>query len=362
MIHADDPVLESALTHAMAFHPDADTLARMDARASEGISTLPMGRRRFLPSLPRLTSRTGLIALLVGALLVAAAGGSTLLNRVARSEDGLSIAFSRGVGLGPSQTVNGLTLGVAAAYMDSTQILIFLSGDWATVGDETLTVNGTEVRGGVVRYNEARGQSVAVLRFLTPPGVGSGADLALVIPEVFVPPNDANATPSPDAMSSPDAVPDPDPLHGNAFTGTAVRGPWHFEGHVPNAGGSTWTGNASATDAGVTITIKELRISPTTVYGRLYLSGPGLRGHENWDAGCDHLVHGDAEVRVSGGGVPLGQAIDLHSTVGFDDFHGVFRCRTDWIIGMGETFDARTQKWAPDVQLHGRWVIDITIP
>lgn len=361
----DDLTLGSLLERALDVPPAPATGRAVDLRVAAAIAAAATPRRQHHRRSLRITA---VLAASVAALVLVAAGGTGLLQRFTRDSDGLTLAWERGTPLGTARAA-GITVHAPAAYVDGNRIRVFLTGGIGEVRDAVLTADGRRIPGqGNVVFQRVKGETVGVSTWTTPPGLGAKPRLVLTLRGMWVRDPAKDAGPSPDAAFSPGPL-DPD-THPSLIDpilalSTYVKGPWTFEGTVPNAGGSSWRGEASATDKGITVTLRELSVSPTMILARLVLSGPGLEDRDGrvvWGARCTLLHDGRTLDMEGGGNVPVGQPVETSRDGGLDDPSGRYTCRIGGVGAAGETYDPVTKTWQDGLWIKGDWRITVDLP
>lgn len=274
----------------------------------------------------RLRSSRG-IALLVGAMLVTiAAGGISLLDRLASSAD-LGVAWERAERLGLSETVKGRTVTLERAYMDMNRIVIGLSLEGRAWAGLRLWIDGKPWDGGIAMGTgrQRPRQSASLFEFETPPGIGRQARMVVEVPSILEPPE---------------------------REGERIEGPWRFEFTLPNAGGTVWRGSKSDESAGVTLTLEELSISPTAVVGRIRWRGEPLA-----DALYAWPERGSVTHRGERQAAPARQSNDGWFTFRTD--LGSDRAPGRWQISIGEVVGDLGDGKAKRVE--GPWVIEVDV-
>lgn len=247
--------LETRLARALQVNPSADSLSWLDRRIGEVMAEKTAAQRRPRRLLLRVAVLLAAFVLLTGA--VAAALG--LLERTAtQGGAGFRAAWENGEVIEITQTDAGHEVTLERIYADVNQVIAFLSvrgpamvsPDGAAVGTVFLTAGLTDPTGRALEQPYATG--------------AVEPDLAVVVT--------AWGPPSAEAGSYVLTVSAIEPTGGLADEAPqAIAGEWRFEFELPEPAGTIVATDASDTDQGVTVSLTELRISPTMIAGRMYL-------------------------------------------------------------------------------------------
>jgi hypothetical protein len=328
--------LEGALTSALHLTPGAGDLARLDERVRGAIAAPPARRSGLSGHLPGTRPRLALVALLV-LLITAAAGGTVLIERVFSDFPGWQRAWDRAEIVGLRQTVGGRTVVVERAYLDANQLLIGVSAEGASDLKAAIRVDGRVPEGILATGAERPRTEDAAMLFnvITPPGTGDRAHIDLVIR----------------------TIPELEEVTG------AIGGPWHFEFDLRSDGGTTWRGSETRTVSGVSMTLDELVVSPTTVQAHLVFDGPKLDATDGGWIPIGKVIRGEKRSPFNVGkdlaalsgrsGGPEEQL--LFTMDGFGAERGALTVRIDRI-----TADANNGKQEM-LTIEGPWVFEVPL-
>ena len=327
MTGIDRAQIEQTLTSALATMPSRDGLARLDERVHGAIAapTTSQRFRRLMPS-PRLGI---VVAVLLIVAVTAAAGGVTLIDRLMTKSDWTDKAWARSEPIGLSSTLGGQTVTVERGYMDANRIIIGMTVEGKADVAATLRVNGRLAEGMFAIGKSRRGRSVDGHAFLTPPGIGEQARLQLEVR--------ARAFPGQDSGS--------------------LGGPWRFDFELPNSGGLAWAGTQTARASGVSVTLDELVVSPTTVRGHLLFDGTRIHSiKDNWGP-IGAVIRGKKRTKLNlGKPTPGVQGFSFFTADGFDAKRGTWTVRIDRLVADGDT-DIGQQM----LRIKGPWVFEVDL-
>jgi len=362
--------VEARLTQALSFEPAADGLRWLDQRVAQiaarqavPVGHAAQGRRLVLRPLLVLAA----FVLLTGA--VAAALG--LLDRVIQSsgQGGWHVAWENAERLDLSTTADGVTITVERAYADLNQVLVGFTvaglnaptstGDavalqWnVEIADPTgrsseawavsSTGMGIEETGvsAIVQTWEGDVAPAAGMWVLTFTSVGYEGD-------GFVPGQcDVDST-LPECVNP--------PRNG------MVDGTWRFEFELPKPSGLVIATGASASVENATLSLPELRVSPTMISAALALQVTDRTVLEwTWTEG--HVRHDGISYPFQAGRHittnptdqgPLGDVNELLTVAGTDAVAGT------WEVEVGE-ITYRTSE-GEEVLPGGSWTLTVTVP
>lgn len=345
MTHAD---LEEALGRAYLALPSGQALDHMDGRVADALS------RATRPPVRSLVGRRLALAVAMSVVVFATvgAGGIAMLERMFReASGGLELAWQRATALGLRDTVRGTTVGVERAYLDGAQIVVGLTSEGYNYADARLWVDGRRAAGGFVSGVPTRHGSAHMLVFQTPPGVGDRAELVLEVRDLW-----RNERADDPRSDDPLPAASPERGTGDGPPPTVIEGPWRFAFSLRNQGAVTvWTGAATATASGVTMTLDRLSVAPTLIKGHLSWEGTRLAasGDDVWSA-QGRLRHRGERLGIDGGGTS-GNQFEFRIERGADDPVGEWTLRIDTI-----TSDPGSPP--RQVRIEGPWVFHVTLP
>jgi hypothetical protein len=277
--------IEIRLIQAMAITPPAPVMGRLDERVA---AMLAAATRRSAPSGARRLMRPMLLAAALALAAGAVGAAVTLIDRLAEASPGWTIAWERAEVLGIRQTDGEVTLTLERAYVDLNQVMVGVSIDGlgalpaASDGsrNDQLLSWVTEIRGpGGWRFqpedssNAARvvegEQSAFIFTFGSPPSVAGRWEFSVTSVGYG---------------------------QGNMTDGT-----WDFAFELPTPDGTLVTATDSDTVGDATLTLTELRISPSRLAARIRLDvgGTTLVG---WSANTGQegelIRHGEATFQI----------------------------------------------------------------
>jgi hypothetical protein len=366
--------IETRLLRAVAFEPSEDGLRWLDQRVAQ-IAARPVAIPRRGLFIPRLILRP--LLLLAALLLLAGAvvAGMGLIERLVEYAPGWRTGWDRAERLDLKQTDAGITITLERAYADLNQVLVGftveglqaapLSGDgepadlqwvaelrdptgrtdnqWAT---SALGSPGVETNlSAVVHTWLGAVAPVAGTWELTFTSVGYNSG-GLVSGECYV----GNTDP---ACETPPA---------NAM----VDGTWRFEFELPKPTGTVVSADASDTEGQATLTLTELRITPTMIAGTIVLRvadstvaqwGPGPTNVSVRHGGTSYLINHVSALSPEEAleGLPGGGDDEFRVLTGSDEAAGT------WEIEIPE-LTYQTNMRDPEVRLTGPWTLTVTVP
>ena len=279
--------IENRLSKAMAFTPSTVAMQGLDERVARMLATpvarrAPSGMGRIL----RPMVLAAALALTAGA--VAAALG--LVDRLAEeSSPGWATAWERAEILGIHQTDAGLTLTVERAYVDVNQVMLGIAvdgldpvqlgdgayrlswrsqltgpGGWTPLPEESNNTAG----------DVAGDQSAFIFTFGSPPLTAGMWELSVT--------------------------------SVGYGEGNMTDGSWTFAFELPEPAGTAVTTNVSHTVGDATLTLTELRVSPSIVVARIRLDVAGTT-FAGWSAGTGQdgevIRHGEATYQINEEGI-----------------------------------------------------------
>jgi len=336
--------IETRLIQAMAITPSALIMRRLDERVA---SMLEAAAARPTPSGARRLLRPMLLAAALTLTAGAVGAAMTIIDRLAEeSSPGWAAAWERADVLGIQQADAGLTLTLERAYVDVNQVLLGISID----GLNALPLPGdgsrndfmlswvTELRGPggwTITPEESRNaervvegeHSAFIFTFGSPPMTAGSWELSVT--------------------------------SVGYGAGAMTDGAWTFAFELPEPAGTVVTADASDTVGDATLTLTELRISPSTLVARIGLDVAGSMVAA-WSPGTGQdgevIRHGDATYQI------IEEAIyeatpneNAYLTdAGAEDAAGT------WEIVIPEL--GYTTPDGEDVNVVGPWTLSVTVP
>ena len=367
--------IEARLKLAYAVTPPEDGLRFLDQRVSrllaQGATAQP--RRGSVAMLLRPLAFVAMFAIL--ATGVGAAVG--LLERTidGSAVPGWRVAWDRAQVLGLQQTDAGITLSLERAYADLNQVLVGFTVDGLPPAPLAGT-DGEESVDWVAQLTDPSGRTAEEWAIGTHAMAREETGLSAIV-------QTWQGSPATDAgtwelrVSSvgyggsfvPGACTDgsTDPACANPSAASMVQGSWVFRFDLPAAAGTALGPNVSATAAGATVTLTEIRISPTEITTRLGLKVDGTTVAA-WDApdyritaaggavshvanAADHLTRSPADRG------PAGDENRFISNTGSDAAGDTWVVEipelTYWMVGAAPEEGAT---------ITGPWSLEVTIP
>jgi hypothetical protein len=333
--------IETRLVRAFDVTPSEEGWRWLDDRVARAMAA-PAGTSRRLPIRPlvlRPLLVLGAFVLLTGAV----AGAITLLDRlVDASQPGWGTAWERAEVLDLRQTDAGVTLTLERAYADLNQVAFGISVEGLEPQSEpdAGTISWVaELKGpdGWTPDPDAVGaegraietdRSAFLVTFGSPPAVGGTWDLTVTS------------------------------VGYGATANGMVDGEWHFQFELPEPAGVALSVDASDTVGHATVTLTELRITPTSVAATLGLDVAG-DSVAYWSSGtgiADAVRHGDTSFEIVDERLfPATPTVNEYRTsAGSDESRGTW----DIVIpALGYTNDA-----GQNIGLEGPWTISVDVP
>jgi hypothetical protein len=368
--------IETRLHRAVAFEPSEDGLRWLDQRVGQ-LAARPVALPRRGFSFPRLVLRPVLVVAAFVVLAGAVAGGVGLLDQIFQSSamPGWRIAWDRAERLDLTATDAGVTITLERAYADLNQVLVGftvgglepppltdhgdaaelewradlrdpagrLAQEWApsetgtAITDPNLSAIGNFWEGAVTPVG-----GTWVLTF-TSVGFNAGG---------FV--------------SGECTVGNTDPACLNPPANAMVDGIWRFEFALPAPTGTVVTPNVSVTQGQATLTLTELRITPTVIAGTIVLRvanstvaqwGPGPISVSVRHGGTSYLINHVSTLSPEEAlkGLGGGDDDEFRVLTGSDEAAGT------WEIEIPELWYQTTMR-DPEVRLTGPWTLTVTVP
>lgn len=340
--------IETRLRKAVEVEPSQDGLRWLDQRVAQ-IATRPIAAARSGAARRRFILRP--LALVAAFVLLAGAVGAAvgLLDRLVEATPGWRTAWDRAEVLGLRQTDSGVTLTLERAYADLNQVVV------------GITVDGLEAPPGLT---DDDGNVDHILSWdMELRGPGGWTNLS-VQPHPDIAGRVVEANQSAFIMT----FSDPPPGAGTweltvssvgygATTNGMVDGTWQFAFVLPKPTGTAVSAAVSNTVGQATVTLTELRITPTMI---TFTSSLDVAGSTVvfWSPGrVTSIRHGDT-------------SYDIADVTHFDanPNQNVFRTAagTDETAGTWEIEIAdlwySTSDDGPDVHLDGPWTLTVSVP
>jgi hypothetical protein len=315
-----------------------------------------LSRRSLLRPLPLFAA----LILVVGAV----AAGLTALDRLAATTPGWQTAWDRAEVVGVDQTSKGYTLTLERAYADVNQVVVFvnmrdipvLEAPRATDGFRTdhFSLNGVDLRDPLGRHGVVMTGTTAVdpglaaaassVQFQTPPTAGT---YVLTVSSIGF------------GGDGPDCV--------SPCVADEIAGTWRFEFTLPEPAGTIASVNATDTRDGVTVTLTELRISPTMITSTIALRVDGAEVMY-WaytedpitvrSGGTTHTVNSATHITLDPG--QQGPAGDLNA---FSTLSGSDTATGTWEITIPEIqLMKRGSDSEVPIEVTGPWKLRVELP
>ena len=335
--------IEIRLVRAMAINPPATVLGRLDERVA---AMLVAPTVRPAPSGPRRLMRPMLLAAALALAAGAVGAAVTLIDRLAEASPGWTVAWERAEVLGLRETDGEVTLTLERAYVDLNQVMVGVSIDGldalpaASDGSRSdhLLSWATEIRGpGGWRFqpedssNAARvvegDQSAFIFTFGSPPSVAGRWEFSVT--------------------------------SVGYGAGSMTDGTWDFAFELPDPEGTLVTATASKTIGDATLTLTELRISPSMLAARLRLDVGG-ETVVGWSASTGQegevIRHGEATFQIDEETIHASTPAENRylTASGADDAGGT------WEIVIPELWYTTARD--EGVRVVGPWTLTVVVP
>jgi hypothetical protein len=355
--------IETRLLGAVAFEPSEDGLRWLDQRVAQ-IAARPVAlpRRGFV--IPRLVLRPVLVLAAFVLIAGAVAGGVGLLDQIFQSSamTGWQTAWDRAERLDLTQTDAGVTITLERAYADLNQVLVGFTVEglqaaplsdhgeaahiewraelhdptgraadqWSTFGTGTTITDPNLSAVGI--FWEGAVTPMAGTWELTFSSVGYNSG-GFVSGECYVGNTDpACENPPPNAM---------------------VDGAWRFEFALPAPAGTVVSPNVSVTQGQATLTLTELRITPTMISARIAMY-VGDRPVAYFIPSSVDVRHGGTSYGPWMGSHIQGPEMELSTIAGSDEAAGT------WEIVIPELHFGMNN--FEEIHLVGPWTLTVTVP
>jgi hypothetical protein len=371
--------IETRLLRAVAFQPSEDGLRWLDQRVAQTVAR-PVAVPRQGFAIPRLVLRPVFVLALFLLLAGAVAGGMGLLDQLFQSSaPGWRTGWDRAERLDLTQTDAGVTITLERAYADLNMVLVGFTV--AGLEPAPLTDHG---EGAPLEWRaELRDPTGRPAQEWAPSGSGSAiadANLSAVgnIWEGAVTPMAGTwelafssvGYNSGGFVSGECYASNTDPSCVNPPANAMVDGTWKFTFELPAPVGTVVIPDVSVSQGGATLTLTQLRITPTMIASRIAMrvdgstvadwspiNGPGTsllgsirHGDTTYDVnGSSHLTQDPA---VQG---PEGDVNEFMTAAGSDQATGTWEY-------MIPTLTYSKDPTSPDVTLTGPWTLTVTVP
>jgi hypothetical protein len=369
--------IETRLLRAVAFEPSEDGLRWLDQRVAQTVARpVALPRRGF--AIPRFILRPVLVLAALLLLAGAVAGGMGLLDRLFESAGmpGWHTAWDRAERLDLTQTDAGVTITLERAYADLNMVLVgfTVAGlEPAPEGEAAKIEWRAELRDPAGRSLEQWATSLSGSAIADPNlsavgnvWEGSVAPMAGTWELTF----SSVGSRSGGFVSGECDASNTDPACVNPPANAMVDGTWRFTFKLPAPAGTVVTPNVSVAESGATLTLTQLRITPTMVTSRIAMrvdgstvadwspvNGPGTsllgsvrHGGDAYDVNSsDHLTQDPA---AQG---PYGDVNEFMTVAGSDQAAGLW----EYTI---PTISYRKDLNSPEVTLTGPWTLTVTVP
>jgi hypothetical protein len=251
-------------------------------------------RRGWMRLLLRPVPVIAAFILLTGAV----AGALSLIEQTAtEAGGGFAAAWERAEVLEITATDQGYEITLERVYADVNQVLAFLSV--RRVGDDA----GVDPQGSVFLTSGLRDPAGRALD--RPYGMSVGATNLAAIIDSFGPPS---AEPGTYVLTITSVEADPPEGSDERLV---IEGEWEFEFNLPAPVGTVVAADVTASDAGVTVELAELRISPTMISGRMYLTMEDGSPAPVWIARITEIRHDGIDVNPNPGQDPVMAGVPL---------------------------------------------------
>jgi len=366
--------IETRLLRAVAVEPSEDGLRWLDQRVAD-VAAGPVAVPRRGISFPRLMLRPVLVLAAFLLLAGAVAGGMGLLDQLFQSSvPGWRTGWDRAEQLDLQQTDAGVTITLERAYADLNQVLVGFTV--AGLDAAPLTDHGDAVPlEWRAELRDPTGRSLE--QWATSLGGSTIADASLsAVVNVW----EGAVTPmagtweltfssvgynSGGFVSGECTAGNTDPACVNPPVNAMVDGIWRFEFALPAPTGTVVTPNVSVTQGQATLTLTELRITPTMITSRIALRVDGStvadwhpnisirRGDTTYTSHSSYHVTQDPNSQG-----PNGDVNEFLTISGADVASGT------WVIEIPElTYRSSTDTPIEDeIHLIGPWTLTVTVP
>ena len=377
--------IEARLLRAFELSPSEDGLRRLDQRVARAIAqptAIPyrggQTRRMILRPLLLLAA----FVLLTGAVV----GGARLLDQIFESSGapGWRIAWDRAEQLDLTATDAGVTITLVRAYADLNQVLVGFTVEGlepAPVSDsgESAPIEWraalrdpsgrteqewTNSLGGTYRDEPGLAAVVKTWEGAVTPMAGTWE---LIFTSVGY--NSGGLVPGECNVGA------TDPQCVSPPPSAMVDGTWQFEFELPAPAGTLLSPNLTKTVGGATLTLTELRISPTMVTARIALRvaggsvadwgpaigwGPWVHSvsirHDGTEHPSNSSYHVTQDPDAQG---PDGDVNEFYTIAGVDEATGTWEIEISEITYRASIYDPIEQD---GIQLSGPWTLTVTVP
>ena len=336
--------IETRLLRALQMAPSQDGWAWLDQRVARAVASTPAVPDRASASHRPLFLRPVLVLAAIVLLVGAVGAAITLIDRlVGASQPGWRTAWERAEVLGIKQTDSGVTLTLERGYADLNQVLFGFSVDGLEAPPEQ---TDSAVLSWAIEYHGPDGWtpdaevvdsagriietdvSAFVVTFGSPPDVGGTWELTVTSVG-----------------------------YGAAASGM-VDGVWHFVFELPDPAGVALALDASDTVEQATLTLTELRVSPTAIGVTLGLdvAGDTVAAWSSGSGVADAVRHGKTSYEIADELLVATRPTlnEYRTSAGADASAGT------WTIEIPDLW--YTNGAGQDIHLHGPWTISVDVP
>ena len=372
--------IETRLLRAVAFEPSEDGLHWLDQRVAQVIARpVALPRRGF--SFPRLVLRPVLVLAAFVLLAGAVAGGMGLLDQLFQSSamPGWQTAWDRAERLDLKQTDAGVTITLERAYADLNHVLVGFTVEGLQAaplsdhGEPAPIEWRAELRDPTGRTSEQWATSLLALgvKDTKVSAVGQAWEGAVTpMAGTWELTFSSVGYNSGGFVSGECYVGNTDPACVNPPANAMVDGTWRFTFELPAPAGTVVSPNVTSTQGPATLTLTQLRISPTAITSRVALRIDGGTVAD-WSPvnppGSSYLgsIRNDGKAYDFKGGTHLTQDQAAQGPEG-DVFEFMTAAGSDQATGTWEymipTLTYSKDPSSPDITLTGPWTLTVTVP
>lgn len=362
--------IETRLQRAVAVDPTEAGLRWLDQRVAQlAARSVAMPRQRGFRTFLRPLALVAALMLLAGAV----AAGTGLLDRIFESSGmpGWRLAWDRAERLGLKQTDAGITITLERAYADRNQFLVGVT----VAGLEPAPTSGHGESAPIEWKAELRDPAGRTSDQWA--ATRAGSDIADTNLSAIVHVWEGAVTPMAGTwvltfssigyngggfVSGECTTGNTDPACVNPPANAMIDGTWRFEFELPAPAGMVLSPNVSVTQGEGTLTLTQLRITPTMVTSRIALRVAGgsvvewqptisiRRGDTPYVTNASYHITQDPNTQG-----PEGDLNEFLTTAGADTASGT------WVIEIPE-LTYRSSESGPETRLVGPWTLTVTVP
>lgn len=349
--------IEDRLRLAVAIDPTDDGLLWLDQQVSRFLASSPQARPRRGW---RLRAFGGALLILAASLLLAGAvaGAMGLFERTVAPIPGWSMAWEKAEVVDVSQTDAGLTLTLERAYVDLNQVMVFVGVEGLGVpraangvAIDHLSINDAELRDPTghqaimsIGLDVAEADlGVAVRAFQFDPSTSVAGTYQLAITSI------GYGGDGPDCVS---------PCVSDEITGS-----WRWEFELPKPAGIAMPTDVFDTEAGATLRLTDLRITPTAITARIaaFIDDVPV-AYWSFRPSREDLRHGDAKyIFWSGRHIMDVTPFEEGPTMEFSTDQGADDPAGTWEIVIPE-LDYALHNGDEPTHLTGPWTLVVDVP